>query len=353
MSACRARAPSPALPSRNRRGGPQQATTTSRGAWVVELTGQCQPRPVAERTTLIWRRERGHPGAQLTFRPHGHRLQCLTSDQSKPDIAALQAAHCQYAQVEERVKPINATASPTSVRGFDADATWLELAPIAHEIMLSCNCPPLDGKRQLCEPNRLRCRIPHVAGRLRRHATRSPRTSRRVGLEAVRSPGRSTLPSPSPDTADRSVPPIRPPPQLGAAGRRQHRPSERRNPPRDPTRGHRPRSSRSGRATTRATRSHGVTKRRRDPRSVDRETAGADEAAVRQLSMRAIDPTRPSIGSRIARSLSSRLPVDRASERAAIVEIPAPAGAPAANERARRAARAQRTRVCAQLALVA
>jgi hypothetical protein len=44
------------------------------------------------------RRERPHPGAQLSFTDHdGHRFQAILTDQPNPDIAVLECRHRQRA----------------------------------------------------------------------------------------------------------------------------------------------------------------------------------------------------------------------------------------------------------------
>ena len=144
------------------------------GAWVTELTGNVNLPDWPEGTRLICRRERPHPGAQLTFTDlDGHRFQCFITDQTGEDIAALEALHRQHAQVEDCVKTLKATgANFLPFRSFQANAAWLELALCAHDIMIWTQLLTLDGEHQICEPKRLRYRILHVAGQLTRHARR-------------------------------------------------------------------------------------------------------------------------------------------------------------------------------------
>jgi hypothetical protein len=144
------------------------------GAWVTELTGQVNLPEWPEGTRLISRRERPHPGAQLSFTDlDGHRFQCFITDQEDEDIAALEATHRQHAHVEDRVKTLKATgASYFPFHSFDANAAWLELALTAHDVMVWTQLLTLDGEHRLCEPKRLRYRILHVAGQLTRHARR-------------------------------------------------------------------------------------------------------------------------------------------------------------------------------------
>jgi hypothetical protein len=142
------------------------------GAWVSELTGTVNLPDWPPRTRLICRRERPHPGAQLTFTDlDGHRFQCFITDQTDEDIAALEATHRQHAVVEDRIKTLKATgASHLPFHAFQANAAWLELALAAHDITIWTQLLCLDGEHELCEPKRLRYRILHVAGQLTRHA---------------------------------------------------------------------------------------------------------------------------------------------------------------------------------------
>jgi hypothetical protein len=142
------------------------------GAWVAELTDQVNLEGWPEGTRLICRRERPHPGAQLSFTDHdGHRFQCFLTDQDSQDIAALEADHRQHAQVEDRVKSLKATgAGHLPFHSFDANAAWFELALLAHDITVWTQQLTLDGEHRIAEPKRLRYRILHVAGQLTRHA---------------------------------------------------------------------------------------------------------------------------------------------------------------------------------------
>jgi hypothetical protein len=153
-------------PALNSDGEPRQ------GAWVTELTGHLALETWPQGTRVICRRERPHPGAQLTFTDHdGHRFQCFITDQPEPDVAALEVLHREHAQVEDRVKTLKATGgSHLPFHAFAANAAWFELALLAHDIMVWTQQLTLDGEHQLCEPKRLRYRILHVAGQLTRHA---------------------------------------------------------------------------------------------------------------------------------------------------------------------------------------
>jgi hypothetical protein len=142
------------------------------GAWVAELTPHLKLDEWPAGTRLICRRERPHPGAQLSFTDHdGHRFQCFITDQISGDLPALEADHRQHAQVEDRVKTLKATGGDMlPFHSFQANAAWLELALTATDIMIWTQALTLDGEHQTSEPKRLRYRILHVAGQLTRHA---------------------------------------------------------------------------------------------------------------------------------------------------------------------------------------
>jgi hypothetical protein len=157
------------MPAVNQDGQPRE------GAWVTELTALLDLSSWPSGTRLICRRERPHPGAQLTFTDlDGHRFQCLITDQDSHDIAALEALHRSHAEVEDRVKTLKATgAGRLPFHSFTANAAWLELALTAHDIMVWTQQLGLDGQHAISEPKRLRYRILHVAGQITRHARRS------------------------------------------------------------------------------------------------------------------------------------------------------------------------------------
>ena len=143
---------------------------TRAGAWVAELTGQVNLDGWPPGTRLICRRERPHPGAQLTFTDlDGHRFQCFITDQTDADIAALEATHRQHAQVEDRVKTLKATgASYLPFHSFQANAAWFEIALTAHDVMVWTQLLTLDDEHRICEPKRLRYRRVGIRGAARR-----------------------------------------------------------------------------------------------------------------------------------------------------------------------------------------
>ena len=145
-----------------------QATVRGRPSCPTRFSLESWP----EGTPLISRRERPHPGAQLSFTDHGgHRFQCFITDQEATDIEVLVADHRQHAQVEDRIERLKTTgAGHLPFHSFEANAPWFELALLAHDITVWTQQLSLDGEHQIAEPKRLRYRILHVAGHLARHA---------------------------------------------------------------------------------------------------------------------------------------------------------------------------------------
>src|SRR3954463_7756791 len=144
------------------------------GAWVAELTGQVALDGWPEDSRLIVRRERPHPGAQLTFTDvDGHRFQCFITDQADRDLAGLETRHRAHAIVEDRVRDLKSTGlSNLPFSAFKPNQAWLQAALVAHDLTVGTQQLLFDGEHAVCEPKRLRYRLLHVAGRLTRHARR-------------------------------------------------------------------------------------------------------------------------------------------------------------------------------------
>jgi hypothetical protein len=145
------------------------------GAWVAELTSKVDMSSWPAGTRLICRRERPHPGAQLSFTDvDGHRFQCFITDQTANDIAMLEVLHRQHACVEDRICELKNTGlSKLPFGEFEPNEAWLELALTAHTLTAWTQALLLDGEHRFCEPKRLRYRLLHVAGKLTRHARAS------------------------------------------------------------------------------------------------------------------------------------------------------------------------------------
>ena len=84
------------------------------GAWVVEATGMVDLAGWPAGSRLILRKERPHPGAQLTFTDlDGQRITAVLTN-TPPGIipgqaAGLELRHRQHARVEDRIREAKAT----------------------------------------------------------------------------------------------------------------------------------------------------------------------------------------------------------------------------------------------------
>jgi hypothetical protein len=144
------------------------------GAEVAELHGlDLSAWPAG--TRAIVRRERPHPGAQLSFSDaDGHRFQVFVTDQPDADVADLERRHRGHARVEDRIR----TGKDTGLRNlpfadFQRNEVWLELVLVAQDLLAWTQLICLDGDLAVAEPKTLRYRLLHVAARVARHARRT------------------------------------------------------------------------------------------------------------------------------------------------------------------------------------
>ncbi|MEK7349120.1 MAG: IS1380 family transposase [Candidatus Eisenbacteria bacterium] len=149
-----------------------QAGEQRDGAAVAELALDLSTWPSG--TRAICRRERPHPGAQLSFTDdNGYRFQVFISNQRGGRIERLEQLHRQHAVVEDRIRCGKDTGlANLPFRGFRANAAWPELALCAQDLLAWTQRLLLEGELARCEPKRLRYRLLHVAGRLTQHARR-------------------------------------------------------------------------------------------------------------------------------------------------------------------------------------
>lgn len=138
---------------------------------VAEITGRLELSGWPEGSRVIVRRERAHPGAQLSFTDHdGHRFQAILTDQPGP-LAAIERDHRARARVEDHIRNDKDTGMRNMpFRDFEHNRVWLELVRIAHDVLCWTQRLLLTGELARCEPKRLRYRLLHVAARLAFHA---------------------------------------------------------------------------------------------------------------------------------------------------------------------------------------
>jgi hypothetical protein len=143
------------------------------GAEVAELTGLLPDLAAAgwpAGMRVIVRRERPHPGAQLSFTDlDGWRFQAFATDTAAGQLAALEARHRAHATVEDRIRCGKHTGlGRFPSRLFAINSVWLELALTAADLIAWTQTILLHGDLARCEPKMLRYRLLHVAARITR-----------------------------------------------------------------------------------------------------------------------------------------------------------------------------------------
>ncbi|MGH3849757.1 MAG: IS1380 family transposase, partial [Pseudonocardiaceae bacterium] len=140
------------------------------GAWVIELTDLADLGTWPEQSRLICRRERPHPGAQLSLFDigEGFRHTCFITD-SDGEAATLELRQRGHARVEDRIRG----AKDCGLRNFPFEdfvrnQAWLVMVLIAQDLLAWTANVCLTGALAKAEPATLRYRILHVAARLAR-----------------------------------------------------------------------------------------------------------------------------------------------------------------------------------------
>jgi len=113
------------------------------GAWVAEATDMTDPTKAGwpQGSRLILRKERPHPGAQLTFTDaDGMRVTAFLTDTPPGalpgQIAGLELRHRQHARVEDRIREAKTTGLRNlPCRGFTENAAWLETVLCAVDLV--------------------------------------------------------------------------------------------------------------------------------------------------------------------------------------------------------------------------
>jgi hypothetical protein len=144
------------------------------GAWVSEITDRLGLSGWPAGSRVIVRRERPHPGAQLSFTDHdGHRFLATLTDLDG-DAVELECLHRARASAEDRVRAAKQTGLENlPFRDFDHNAVWLEISLIAQDLIAWTQHLALDDELAVCEPKTLRYRLLHTAARLAFHARRA------------------------------------------------------------------------------------------------------------------------------------------------------------------------------------
>jgi hypothetical protein len=141
---------------------------------VAEITDTLELGSWPQGSRMIVRRERPHPGAQLSFTDHdGYRFQAILTDQPDENIAIIECRHRQHAHVEDRIRDDKDTGlSKFPFKAFALNEVWLEIVMLAHDLLVWTQALLLDGELAKAEPKRLRYRLLHLAARLAFHGRR-------------------------------------------------------------------------------------------------------------------------------------------------------------------------------------
>ena len=165
-------------------------------AHVTELTGLLRGGPARDQLSgwpasmrVFARRERPHPGAQLTLfeAEDGWRYSLWVTNLPaslrgwRANPAYIDAAHRVHARVEDRIR----TGKDTGIGHFPSESfaintAWFSVSLIAATLLAWLRLLALDGQLARAEPKTLRYRILHAAARLvrggRRRKLKIPRT---------------------------------------------------------------------------------------------------------------------------------------------------------------------------------
>jgi hypothetical protein len=138
------------------------------GAWVAEITGCLDLSAWPDRSRLIVRRERPHPGAQLRFTDaDGHRFTAFLTDTAGGQHADLEVRHRAHARVEDRIRTGKATGLRNMpCKAYELNKVWLELSLAAADLLTWAQALCFTGELARCEPAAFRYRVCHVAARL-------------------------------------------------------------------------------------------------------------------------------------------------------------------------------------------
>jgi Transposase DDE domain group 1 len=155
----------------------QQDGTLRAGAEVAELTGMVDLTGYPDGTRVIVRRERPHPGAQLSLfdLDEGMRHQAFLTDTpvGEGSLQHLEVRHRGHARVEDRIRCGKTTGfGRFPSRHFAINTAWLELALTAIDLLTWTQTLLLDAGLATAEPKKLRYRLLHTAARLTRGGRR-------------------------------------------------------------------------------------------------------------------------------------------------------------------------------------
>jgi hypothetical protein len=145
------------------------------GGDIAELTDLIDPAVLGKwppGMRVIVRRERPHPGAQLSLfeENDGWRYQAFVTNTSTGQLAFLEARHRAHARVEDRIRHAKDSGlGRFPSREFAINQTWLAMIMIAADLTAWTRLLAFTGDATIlapCEPKALRYRFLHVPARL-------------------------------------------------------------------------------------------------------------------------------------------------------------------------------------------
>jgi len=145
------------------------------GGDVAELTGLLDLSGWPEGMRVIVRRERPHPGAQLSLMEEhdGWRYQAFATNTANGQLAFLEARHRAHARVEDRIRHAKDTGlGRFPSRDYRINQAWLTATAIAADLIAWLRMLALTGDLATAEPKALRYRLLHVPALLTHSARR-------------------------------------------------------------------------------------------------------------------------------------------------------------------------------------
>lgn len=123
---------------------------------------------MAEPLRVIVRRERPHPGTQLTSSDvHGYRFRTFATNTRAGQLVALEARHHAHALRQDRIRTGRTNGYDRfPSRIFAVNAVQLELALTAADLLAWTQATLLDIGLVTAEPKKIRSRILDVAARI-------------------------------------------------------------------------------------------------------------------------------------------------------------------------------------------
>jgi hypothetical protein len=141
------------------------------GADVAEVTGLVDLSGSPDGIRVIVRREKPHPGAQLSLFEHsdGWRYQAFATNITTGQLPFLEARHRAHARVEDRIRNAKDTGlGRFPSREYKINQAWLQIVAVAADLTAWLRLIALTGNLALAEPKLLRFRMLAVPARLTR-----------------------------------------------------------------------------------------------------------------------------------------------------------------------------------------